>query len=119
MAEKPLNSLFVLYFEEKVQMFDITRFSYNISLPVLKFLGVNAVGVPDGPVPLDDTDASCSGSAQVPHCVQTHIAETLNDEGLTGPARCNTDHGHILSLVDEVVETVKDSSSGGRGTSGN
>ena len=51
--------------------------------------------------------------------MQTHVAETLNDKGLTGPARRHSDHSHVLSFVDEVVEAVEDSSSGGRGTTEN
>ena len=88
-----------------------------ITVPVLKLFGVDAVGVEDGAVPLDDADTLRSGSAQVPHGVETHVTEALDDEGLVCPAWSDSDHVHVLSFVDKIVDAVEHTATGGRGTS--
>ena len=40
-------------------------------------------------------------------------ASYLNDEGLSAPSGCVPDHGHVLRLVDEVVDAVEDAATGG------
>ena len=85
----------------------------SIKLPVLKLFGVDAVGVEDGAIPLEDTDAFSSGSAQVPHGVETHITEALDDEGLVFPAWSDSDQVHVLGLIDEVVQAVEHTTPGG------
>ena len=88
-----------------------------ITVPVLKLFGVDAVGVEDGAVPLDDADTLRSGSAQVPHGVETHVTEALDDEGLVCPAWSDSDHVHVLSFVDKIVDTVEHTATGGWGAS--
>lgn len=53
---------------------------------VNSYLGVNTVGVVDGSVVFDDSDAGGASTDQVTAGVETHITETLYDEGLATPA---------------------------------
>lgn len=50
---------------------------------------------------------------QVAHGVQTDVAETLNDDGLALPAGLKTDHLHVIRFIDEVLDAVEDTPSGG------
>merc|ERR1719427_118354 len=78
-----------------------------LQLVFLQCLGVNTVGVVDLAVDLLDTDAHSTGTVQVPHGVQAHVTEALNDEGLAAPAGGGADEGHVGGLVDEVLEAVE------------
>ena len=78
-----------------------------LQLVVLQRLGVDTLGVVDGAVPLGDADARGPGTREVATRVQTHVTEALHDVGLAAPAGEVADHGHVETLVDEVVETVE------------
>lgn len=49
------------------------------------YLGVNAIGVVDGAVVLDDADAGGAGAHEVAARVEAHVTETLHDERLAAP----------------------------------
>lgn len=49
-------------------------------------LGVNAIRVVDGAIVLDDTDAGGTSADEVTAGVETHVTETLDDEGLATPS---------------------------------
>lgn len=55
-------------------------------LVVLQQLGVNALGVEQSAVVLNDANAGGSGAGQVAGGVQAHVTEALDDEGLATPA---------------------------------
>lgn len=82
-------------------------------LVVLQFLGVDAFGVEDGAVDLLDADASGSGTVEVPHRVETHVTKTLDDDSLATHAGGRPDHGHVGRLVEEVLQAVEDTATGG------
>merc|ERR1719336_1598041 len=78
-----------------------------LQLVVLQRLGVDTLGVVDGAVPLGDADTRGPGTREVAARVQTHVTEPLHDVGLAAPAGEVADHGHVETLVDEVVEAVE------------
>ena len=47
------------------------------------------------------------------------VIANLNDESFSSPSGCVSNHGHVLSLVDEVVETVEHTATGGRSSTVN
>ena len=47
--------------------------------------------------------------------MQTHVTESLDNVGLASPARSVANHGHVLRLVDEVLQAMEDSSASGTG----
>merc|ERR1719341_2102341 len=86
-----------------------------LNLPVLECLGVNAVGVPDGTIPFSNANAGGASPSKVPTGVKAHVAKALHNVGLAGPARCLSNHGHEVGLVDEVLEAMKHATTCGAG----
>ena len=78
-----------------------------LQLVLLQGQWVDALLVVDGAVPLGHADARGPGTRQVAARVQTHVTEALHDVGLAAPAGEVADHGHVETLVDEVVEAVE------------
>lgn len=68
---------------------------------------------------LNHTDAGGTGTGQVAARVQTDITEALHDEGLAAPAGRRADLRHIVRLLDEVVQPVEHTTSGGGHTAVN
>lgn len=62
---------------------------------------------------LNNSNAGGSRPVQISHGVQAHVTKTLNDEGLSAPARGSTDDAHKAGLVDEVFQAVENASAGG------
>lgn len=59
----------------------------GVATPVsANYLGVDAVGVVDGAVVLDDADAGGSGAHEITASVQAHVTEALHDESLATPS---------------------------------
>ena len=88
-------------------------------LILLELFGVDAVLAADGAVPLENADALGSSSGQVAAGVEADITEALDDEGLATPSGGVLDHGHVVGLVDKVVQTMENSASGSRCSSVN
>lgn len=83
------------------------------------YLWVNTIWIENTSVVLNDSDACGTSPSQVSACVQTDITETLNNECFATPARRRANGAHIISLVDEVLQTVEDTTSGSRDTTMN
>lgn len=66
----------------KSRFFDTIKIFLHISV----YLGVDARGVVDGAVVLDDADAGGARAHEVAARVEAHVTETLHDEGLAAPA---------------------------------
>ena len=82
---------------------------------LLQSLGVNAVLVDDASIPLRHSNARGSGTGEVATRVQANVTKSLDNVGLASPAWSVANHGHVLSLVDEVLQPVEDSPTSGTG----
>merc|ERR1719209_937196 len=72
-----------------------TRESYNgavLNLPVLQCLGVDAVRVPDGAIPLSNANTGGASPGEVSAGVKAHVAKALHNVGLACPAGSLTNH---------------------------
>merc|ERR1719158_419805 len=78
-------------------------------LPFFQSLSVDTAGVVDGSVPLSNPDTDSSSSSEVLTGVHSHITITLYNESLPDPTHRQTHHVHEMHLLDEVVQTMKDS----------
>merc|ERR1719205_578377 len=95
-----------------------TRESYNgamLNFPVLQGLGVDAIGVPDGAIPLSNANAGGASPSEIPAGVKAHVAKALHNVGLAGPARSLPNHRHEMSLIDEVLKAMEDTTACGAG----
>merc|ERR1719192_3201224 len=95
-----------------------TRKAYDGALfnpPVLKSLGVDAVGVPDGSVPLGNANAGGASPGEVPAGVEANVTKALDNVGLSRPARSLTNHGHEVGFIDEVLKTMEHATACGAG----
>jgi hypothetical protein len=81
---------------------------------ILQGLWVNALWVEDGSVVFNDADAGGASAGQVTASVETDVTEALDDEGFAAPSGSCSDLAHVSRLVDEVLDSVEDSTSGGR-----
>merc|ERR1719341_2708373 len=93
-----------------------TRESHNgamLNLPVLQCLGVDAIGVPDGAIPLSNSNAGGASPSEIPAGVKAHVAKALHNVGLAGPARSLPNHRHEMSLIDEVLKAMEDTAACG------
>ena len=88
-----------------------------LQLVLFQRLGINPLHVDDASVPFSHANTRGTGTCQVSAGVETNVPETLDDVGLASPAWSVANHGHVLSLVDEVLQTMEDSSSCGAGAS--
>ena len=86
-----------------------------LQLPVLQVLGVDAVRIVDGSVPLRDANTGRSSPGQVTTGVESNVAEALHDVRLAAPARRLAYHRHVMRLLDEVVDPMEDATAIGRG----
>lgn len=80
---------------------------------VFQLLGVNTIGVVDGTIMLNDTNAFATSTVEVTHGVQTDITETLNNESLAFPAGSGTNHVCVCLILDEVIKPVEDTATSG------
>lgn len=74
---------------------------------------VDAFWVEDGAVVLDDADASGASASQVTAGVEADVAEALDDESLAAPSGSSSDLAHVRCLVDEVLQAVEHTATGG------
>lgn len=51
-----------------------------------------------------------TSSVKIPHGVETHITETLNDESFATPSGSGANHAHVAGFVNEVLQPVEDTS---------
>ena len=86
---------------------------------VFKGLGVNAILAVDSSIDFFDTNALSTSTAQITRRVKTDITETLNNKSLITKTGSQTDHAHVGSFVDEVFNTMPNSSTGSRNTTVN
>merc|ERR1719420_192804 len=84
--------------------------SSMLQLPVFQSLWINTFWIVDGPVPLGNTHTLGANSGQIATGVETHVTKSLNNVSFTQPSNIQTQLGHVLLLLDEVVQTVEDSS---------
>lgn len=54
---------------------------------------------------------------KIAHGVESDITEALDDNGLAGQTGTESNHVHVLLVVGEDLESLPDSSAGGRDTS--
>ena len=79
-----------------------------LQLPVLQVLGVDAVRIVDGSVPLRDANTGCSSPGQVTAGVESNVAKALQDVRLAAPAGRLAYHRHVMPLLDEIVDPKED-----------
>merc|ERR1719282_720484 len=90
--------------------------SSMLQLPVFQSLWINTFWIVDGTVPLGNTNTLGANSGQIATCVETHVTKSLNNVSFSQPSNIQTQLGHVLLLLDEVVQTVEDSSASGAGS---
>merc|ERR1719282_2202120 len=90
--------------------------SSMFQLPVFQSLWINTFWIVDGPVPLCNTNTLGTNSGQIATGVETHVTKSLNNVSFSQPSNIQTQLGHVLLLLDEVIQTVEDSSACGAGS---
>merc|ERR1719282_1646979 len=93
--------------------------SSMLQLPVFQSLGINTFWIVNGTVPLGNTNTLGANSGQIATGVETHVTKSLNNVSFSQPSNIQTQLGHVLLLLDEVVQTVEDSSASGAGSAMN
>merc|ERR1719282_400059 len=90
--------------------------SSMLQLPVFQSLWINTFWIVDGTVPFCNTHTLGANSGQITTGVETHVTKSLNNVSFSQPSYIKTQLGHVLLLLDEVVQTVEDSSASGAGS---
>merc|ERR1719282_1343691 len=90
--------------------------SSMLQLPVFQSLWINTFWIVNGTVPLCDTNTLGANSGQIATGVETHVTKSLNNVSFSQPPNIQTQLGHILLLLDEVIQTMEDSSACGAGS---
>merc|ERR1719420_1427640 len=93
--------------------------SSMLQLPVFQSLWINTFWIVDGTVPFCNTHTLGANSGQITTGVETHVTKSLNNVSFSQPSYIQTQLGHVLLLLDEVVQTVEDSSASGAGSAVN
>ena len=81
-----------------------------LQLVLFQGFRINTLFVEDTPIILGNTNTRGSRTCEVATRVQTHVSEALYDVGLPSPSWSVPNHGHVLGFIDEVLKTVKHSS---------
>merc|ERR1719282_249127 len=90
--------------------------SSMLQLPVFQSLWINTFWIVNGTVPLGNTNTLGANSGQIATGVETHVTKSLNNVSFSQPSNIQTQLGHVLLLLDEVIQTVEDSSASGAGS---
>merc|ERR1719282_2257712 len=90
--------------------------SSMLQLPVFQSLWINTFWIVDGPVPLGNTNTLGANSGQIAAGMENHVTKSLNNISFSQPSNIQTQLGHVLLLLDEVIQTMEDSSACGAGS---
>merc|ERR1712223_947118 len=81
--------------------------------PFFKSFDINTIWIDNSSIPFNDSCAFSTSSGQVTASMQTHITKTLNNEGFSTPSGGVSNHRHVGSLVDKVIEAMENTTSCG------
>ena len=101
------------YLQIRLQFPKLTWKTNNCSmlqLILFQSFRINAIFVVNTSIILCNTNARGSGTCKVPTRVKSHVTKPLHNIGLASPSWSVPDHGHVLGFIDEVLKTMKHSS---------